>query len=153
MSLFTFSPMTAADAPFLAEIEKEASPSPWSEAQFRSELEKAISRFWTARADGAPAGYAGFWLVEDEAQLANIAVRADLRRRGLGRELLRFVAGEAAGLGAARLTLEVREGNAAARRLYESEGFAETSRRPKFYQGRETAILMEKKIAAGENGK
>ena len=134
------------DLPALAAIDAASSASPWTEPQFQAELSKDISRFWTLRAGGSPRGFAGIWLVDGEAQLANIALSPDVRRRGWGRLLLRFLEERARALGAVRMTLEVREGNRAARRLYESQGFLETFRRPRYYEGRETAILMEKKL-------
>lgn len=136
-------PMTEADVPSLARLESLSSQNPWSAAQIAEELEKPSSHFFVVR---PAAAFGGFWLVAGEAQVAELAVAPDKRRRGLGRALLRRLAQEAAALGASRMTLEVRAGNAAALALYAAEGFRETSRRPRFYGGKEDAVLMEKPL-------
>lgn len=144
--VFTYPRMALRDISALAEIEKRSSLSPWSEAQIRAELAKERAHFWTARAGGRAVGYAGFWLVQDEAQVATVAVHPEFRRRGIARRLFQIMGEAARELGARRMTLEVREGNTAARRLYETEGFQETFRRPRFYEGTETAVLMERSL-------
>ncbi|HRY29694.1 MAG TPA: ribosomal protein S18-alanine N-acetyltransferase [Elusimicrobiota bacterium] len=141
-----FDGLAASDVPALAEIEKLSSPSPWTSAQIEVELKKPVSCFLTAREEGRPVGFGGFWLVEGEAQLATLAVHPSRRRRGIGGELLRRLCGAARDRGARFMSLEVRVGNAAALRLYGAQGFVETSRRPAFYEGKETAVLMEKKL-------
>lgn len=54
----------------------------------------------------------------------DLAVRADWRKRGVGRRLLRAVEERARATGCCRLTLEVRGDNDPARELYASLGFA-----------------------------
>ena len=76
--------------------------------------------------------------------MAELAVHPGCRRRGLGTGLMRKLLQEALAQGARLMTLEVRAGNGAARRLYEKLGFRETGRRPRFYEGKEDAVLMEK---------
>jgi ribosomal-protein-alanine acetyltransferase len=151
---FTLTPARASDVPSLAEIELASTPSPWTESQLRRELSKPESRVWTARLrsgppdgpDGAAVGFAVGWIVAGELQVAETAVRPDARRRGAGRTLLRRLLDDARAAGCARATLEVREGNAAARALYAAEGFVETSRRPRLYEGTEAAVLMERPL-------
>ncbi len=57
-------------------------------------------------------------------QINGLVVGGAFRRRGVGRALLRAAVGEARARGARRLTLRVLGHNEAARRLYESAGFA-----------------------------
>lgn len=57
-------------------------------------------------------------------QIQGLAVRESARGRGVGRALLRAAALHARNQGARRLTLRVLGHNAAARRLYEAEGYA-----------------------------
>jgi GNAT superfamily N-acetyltransferase len=54
----------------------------------------------------------------------DIAVLPGARRQGLGRQILRQVSADAAAAGCCKVTLEVREDNPLAARLYRSEGFA-----------------------------
>ncbi len=79
-----------------------------------------------------------------EAELLRIAVRPDLRGRGLARALL--AAGEAAlgGEGARTLRLEVRVSNAPARALYAASGWAEAGLRRGYYRDGEDAVLYAK---------
>lgn len=55
----------------------------------------------------------------------DVAVLPGQRGRGVGRHLLACAEAEARRRGACKLTLEVLSGNAAARRLYEAEGFVD----------------------------
>ncbi len=77
----------------------------------------------------------------ERAELLRVTVPPTLRRAGLGRRLLRAFAAACAEAGAEDLWLEVRESNAAARGLYESEGFALAHRRRGYYGGEEDALL------------
>lgn len=103
---------------------------------------------WLWVADGR--GFAR-WLgvpAAGEAELLRIAVAPAGRRTGLGRDLLRA---SEAGLGAAgihRLHLEVRASNAAARALYEGQGWRSTGTRPRYYRDGEDAVLYGKEIWA-----
>lgn len=75
-----------------------------------------------------------------EAEILDLAVRLDHRRRGhassLLRHFLQFVAGVTG------IFLEVRESNAAAIALYEKFGFHVTGRRPNYYRHPEEAALL-----------
>lgn len=89
------------------------------------------------------AGFAGIWVLADEAHLTNIAVRELDRRRGVGELLLIAIIDLAAELKAAFVTLEVRISNEAAQRLYRKYGFNEVGVRKKYYtDNREDALLM-----------
>jgi len=124
-------------------IEKEAFFIPWSKESFLRELEKKESVFLVIEEDGRILGYICFWLIAEEMQLANLAVRRDSRRRGLGRRLLETALEIAKGYGAKRAFLEVRERNLAAIRLYQSLGFKFEGRRPRYYPDTgEDALLM-----------
>jgi ribosomal protein S18 acetylase RimI-like enzyme len=59
--------------------------------------------------------------------LHDLAVRSDMRGAGVGQALLAAVASKAHALGCCKVTLEVREDNAPARRLYERTGFVDTA--------------------------
>lgn len=89
----------------------------------------------TLARDGRHAvGFALSRIVIDEAELLLLAVRRDAQRRGVGKALLARFAEQAAARGAARLHLEVRDGNHAVK-LYEGAGFGLVGRRPNYYNG------------------
>jgi ribosomal-protein-alanine N-acetyltransferase len=138
--------MTRDDVPDVLSIERASTASPWTEAAFQVELQNAAAKCRVARGPEGVAGFLVAWHLPGESQVAELGVRLDFRRRGCGRSLLRDAVGEALSRGASVVTLEVRAGNEAGIKLYESEGFAVVGRRPKYYEGREDAILMEKKL-------
>ena len=79
----------------------------------------------------------------DEGYVGNVAVAEPFRRRGVGEALVRAMLADAKGRGAAFLTLEVRESNRPARRLYERCGFRTVAVRKDYYERpREDAVLM-----------
>ncbi len=124
-------------------IERESFPSPWDSRSFASEMDRDISQFWVAVADGLLIGYICFWIAAREVHLLNIAVRKDWRRRGLGRRLLLKMLEIGTDSDAEAAWLEVRPSNLAARALYRKMGFREVGRRPGYYsESHEDAILM-----------
>jgi ribosomal-protein-alanine N-acetyltransferase len=89
------------------------------------------------------AGFAGIWMLVDEAHITNIAVRKEYRGRGLGGLLLIATFDLAAELKASFLTLEVRASNETAQKLYERYGFMRMGVRRGYYlDNREDAIIM-----------
>jgi ribosomal-protein-alanine N-acetyltransferase len=91
----------------------------------------------------ALAGYAGYWLLEDEANLMNIAIASDWQGRGLGEYLLLATLARMQEQGVSVCTLEVRVSNVRAQALYRKLGFQEEGRRLRYYQDNgEDALLM-----------
>lgn len=91
-------------------------------------------------------GYVLFSLIT-EAEIYRIAVRPDMRRKGLGRSLLGEVERLLQELGCESIFLEVRDTNEAAVSLYSSEGFREIYRRRAYYRDPVCdALIMEKKL-------
>jgi len=150
--------MTVDDVPAVAAIDRQSFPLPWSANSFRSELTTNPAAYLLVAeqtVDGGRriAGYAGYWLVVDEAHLSTLAVDPGSRRRGLGERILREAMRQAARQGAEMMTLEVRVSNDPARRLYEKYGFRVVGRRPRYYQDNlEDAILMTREHLA-EDGR
>ena len=136
--------MGPADIVESAALDALCTPSPWTEEAFRRELSKPDARCRLARAGSRLAGLLVAWHLSGESQLAELAVHPDFRRRGLARRLLLEMLEDARVRCAATATLEVRRGNAPAIALYRSLGFSEVGCRPRFYEGREDALLMEK---------
>lgn len=136
-------PMTSADAPAAAALERACFSHPWSEASLRASLEQDGARFFLLSADGRPAGYIGASLVAGEGYMNNLAVLPDFRRRGFARMLLTALCDCLQKEDAAFLTLEVRKSNAPAVSLYQSAGFQTVGERRRFYRDpEEDALLM-----------
>jgi len=88
-------------------------------------------------------GFAGFWVLFDEAHIIAIAVREPYRRQGIGQGLLISAIVMAAKLRTRVVTLEVRESNTAAQEMYLKHGFKAVGKRPRYYSdNQEDAVLM-----------
>jgi ribosomal-protein-alanine N-acetyltransferase len=127
-------PMGVDDVPAVLDIERASFTTPWPPEAFQQELRhNRLARYVVARQSGAVVGYAGVWLMVDEAHITTFAVHPDWRRQGIGRRLLLAMIGLAEDLGAVRMTLEVRVSNEAAQALYSEHGFAIAGRRERYY--------------------
>jgi len=139
--------MSPSDVPEVARIETTAFSTPWSEETFRTLLERSGVELWVAEWGDQLAAYAILWTVLDEGELANIAVRSDLRGRGIGSSLLSRMLEVAEDSGVRSLYLEVRESNALAREMYARRGFHEIGVRKAYYEGpREDARVLKKSL-------
>ena len=88
-------------------------------------------------------GFAGIWVMADEAHVTTIATRADDRRQGVGELLLLSIVHIAATLRATIVTLEVRVSNSSAQALYTKYGFRQVGLRRGYYtDNREDAMIM-----------
>lgn len=140
-----FRPMLAEDLDQVVEIEKASMPSPWSRELFEAELKRDLARYFVAEEEGRVAGYLGYWEVPQEAHIINLAVAPAFRNRGIGGKMLEYCMEFARKKGAQLATLEVRESNEAARRMYEKNGFRFVAVRKKYYSdNQEDAIVMLK---------
>ncbi len=88
-------------------------------------------------------GFAGLWLMVDEAHITTIAMHPDHRSRGLGEFLLVSLIDIAYTIGARWVTLEVRVSNHTAQNLYRKYGFREAGMRHRYYSdNQEDALIM-----------
>ncbi len=131
--------MKAGDLPSVMEIDALSLPRPWSAAIWRGELGSPYGLYLVIEDSGEVTGHIGVRHILGELHITTIAVRPEYRRRGHARALIG--AALAAYPKASHVHLEVRPTNAAAIALYESLGFRETGRRPRYY-GDEDALLM-----------
>jgi ribosomal-protein-alanine N-acetyltransferase len=137
-------PMTVADLPRVMAVERASFTSPWSEANFRHEIEdNPLAWNLVARAGGTVVAFACTYVVSDELMINDLAVVESHRRRGLGRALLRHLFDGARVRGCRRATLEVRPGNGPALALYETFGFRVVGNRRGYYADTgEDALLL-----------
>lgn len=121
---------------------------PWTEGILRDCLRVGYS-CWVCERNGSLIGHAVVTIAAGEAHLLNLCIVPSEQARGYGRKLLHRVLRVVRESDADTLYLEVRESNSAARRLYESEGFAELGLRRGYYplgNGREDAVLYAKAL-------
>jgi ribosomal protein S18 acetylase RimI-like enzyme len=83
---------------------------------------------------------------DEAAHLNLLAVAARHRRQGLGRQLMEWLTATAVEAGIFRIDLELRAQNQAAREFYERMGFDGLNVIPGYYQGREGALRMTRRL-------
>ena len=144
-------PMREADIAVVAIIESGAHVAPWTAGNFRDALAAGYGAT-VGEANASIVAYGVLMLAPGEAQLLNLTVVDALRRRGIGRELLRRFLTYATELGADHCFLEVRASNAAAISLYAAEGFVPVARRAGYYPAshpgevREDALVLRRAL-------
>ena len=141
--------MTEADLESVLAIEQASFTHPWRHEHFLHELSSPHSFPLVAVTEGAVGGYVCLMSLFEEAQILDIVVAPDLRGQGIARALLEHAVTLAREKHAEIMTLEVRASNGAAIALYERFGFSRTGIRPKYYDGVEDALLMEKSLSTG----
>ena len=127
----TIEAFSAAHIKDISELETLCFSDPWSTDALAEELTNPCAHFLTALDKNVVVGYIGCHHVAGEGYIANVAVHPQHRRRGIARKLVCTAIKQGSAL--SRLTLEVRESNAAAIALYESLGFVKDGVRPRFY--------------------
>lgn len=142
-------------------LERESFSTPWREETFARLLDGGSgAEVWVAEEQSEDVtpdqrlesgisrgsgvlGYAVLWIVGDQAELANLAVRPDARGQGVGGSLLDQVLQRCRQASVTALYLEVRHSNEVARRLYEGRGFRTIGLRKSYYtRPREDARVM-----------
>ncbi|MCL2059048.1 MAG: ribosomal protein S18-alanine N-acetyltransferase [Oscillospiraceae bacterium] len=132
------------------EIECLSFSEPWTLESFKKELTDGLARYFVAKklaADGAETefivGYCGYWSIAGEAHITNVAVHPGYRGRGVGAGLIHAMLCDIRVLGHSAATLEVREDNHTAIRLYGRFGFTAAGKRKNYYdRGTKDALVM-----------
>lgn len=141
----TITTMRRSDVAEIMTIEHTAYPKPWSSGVFEDELamqSRGSRHYVVARLGRRLVGYGGMIYMDGAAHVTNVAVAVDMRRRGIGTEIMLDLSWEARNAGMNSLTLEVRESNVSAQSLYRRFGFAPVGVRSKYYENRDDAIVM-----------
>ena len=143
--------MILGDVDQVVEIENKSFPTPWSHYAFCCEiLDNNFANYLVLVEEGHEdkvLGYAGMWLILDEAHVTNIAIDPSFRGKRLGEFLLLSLMNKALEKGAKTMTLEVRVSNDKAINLYERIGFVKSGIRKGYYQDtNEDAIIMWKDL-------
>lgn len=129
----------------IALLEKMCFSDPWSENSISSELNNPLS-LWIVAMDGERVvGYVGSQSVMDWADMMNIAVHPDYRRKNVARTLICELIKRLKENKVTCLTLEVRVSNEPAISLYEKLDFVQVGRRPGYYHNpKEDALILRK---------
>ena len=135
----------------IAELEKMCFSVPESKKSLEESLQSDMALYFTAFSDGAFVGYITSYVSFDTADILSIAVAEEHRRKGFGRMIMLGFIGECKKRGIARITLEVRQSNSAAKGLYESIGFFAVGKRKGYYTlPKEDAVLYDLDITSAK---
>ena len=135
---------TIEDAKEIFAIEMECFSVPWSFASILTALLNEDKKLYYVVEDvNGVVGYAGAWLVYDEGQITNIAIRPSARRQGFGAKLTSALIEECFKRGMHEIFLEVRISNLSALSLYRKLGFTVKGMRKNYYsEPKEDAYIM-----------
>lgn len=140
------------DAAALAALHRVSFRHGWSESEFERLLSDRAAVAHVARTYGGRGPVVGFVLshrVDHEAEILLVALSPGERGKGTATRLLSKHLARLAAFGAARVFLEVDEGNAAARKLYTRAGFSEVGRRKGYYrkpEGDAAALILARNL-------
>lgn len=133
------------DVPAILKIEQQAEGAAhWTEERYRETFKGDRPRRLVTVAEDE-SGVQGFGVIQylhHECEVENLVVAPGTRRQGVGKRLLLSLIDLARSEGAITASLEVREGNAAARALYQSLGFREWGRRKRYYHNPEEDAIL-----------
>lgn len=139
----TFRKMTAADSEEVAALESKIFSMPWNREDFWRMAENKNAAYIVGVLDEKIIAYAGAWLAFDDAEVMNIAVDENFRGNGYGKKIFAELIKICVERGATAITLEVRESNIAAIKLYESFGLKSVGIRKNYYDNpTENALIM-----------
>lgn len=136
--------MVLEDVEAVYEIEKRSYTTSWSKRIFKDEvIHNAHAWYAVVEYKEEIVGYAGMWVVYDDAQITNIAIDPSFRGRRFGERLFRFMFQSAVALQAERLSLEVRVSNVIAQKMYRKFGLVPGGIRKGYYtDNNEDAVVM-----------
>ncbi len=141
------------DLPEVYDIENRSMPFGWSKQIFKSCLVGPYES-WKMEIvglkDSRIVGYYVLYVMKTFAELCNICVDVSEQQKGFGTLLLNHAVQRCAERGIRTLSLEVRQSNVIAKKLYLDFGFRSVGVRKNYYAaiiGREDAEVMELPIA------
>lgn len=133
------------------EIEKTSFSNPWSRRNLELDLgNKLLTYYEVILIHGIVIGYMGAYVFGDEAHISNVAIDLDFRESGYGTRLLDHYMESLQARGVKDFTLEVRDDNMAALKLYASQGFVPEGVRKNYYAdlGRDAIVMWKREEEA-----
>ncbi len=129
-------------------IDRYSFSTPWSEESFLREIQNPSSVTLVATLKSREVvGFICASCTAEEAEIKTLAVRADMRRRGVATALMKEAMRRLYNQGCKKVFLEVRVSNTAARRLYEKLGFRIVGVRRGYYiRPEEDAVVMSRDL-------
>ncbi len=144
--MIKFVPMKKEHIEGMVSVEEQCFHSGYAKKTFLKELENKIAIYIVAVDEKMVLGYIGLWNICGEADIIDVAVHTDFRRRGIGEGLLREMLEVCKKENIFEINLEVRTSNIAAQQLYQKMGFTNVGLRKLYYENKEDAILMQRRV-------
>ena len=129
----------AAVAGILREAREAAN---WSEKSLREALNEDAEHFLIARKGEEALGFISGRIVREEAEILNLAVKRESRRKGIGKALVEEILQSFRREKVVTVFLEVRQSNTAAVEFYSRLGFSKVGQRAGYYRDPEEAALV-----------
>ncbi len=133
----------------IASIESGSSEFPWAKNQLSKSISNPNNLCYAVSVKSQIVGYIIAMPSADSADILNITIHKDFKRKGYGSSLLDYLTKELIEKDIKTIFLEVRRGNFAAISLYSSLGYKEISVRKNYYtknsnqlSRREDGIIM-----------
>ena len=118
----------------------------WTKSILKSELENKNSKYIVAKENNNIVGFAGILITPDIVEITNIVTKKSERKKGIGSLLLEKIIEMAEKTDKPNINLEVNSENCFAINLYKKFGFEQIALRKKYYNGKNDAIIMTKKL-------
>jgi len=118
----------------------------WTPARVQHSICGAESSVIVARRGHRVAAFAIMHFGDEVAHLSLLAVAPEDQRQGLARQLMEWLTATAMEAGIFRINLELRTHNRQAQLFYESLGFGTQGVIQGYYQGREAALRMSRRL-------
>lgn len=145
---------TLADASAIAALSRDeiehGLPWTWREGRVRDAIADPDTNFIVAGAPGEVRAFGLMYHADDDAHLLLFAVRRSQQRQGVGSALLQWLEAAAQAAGAARIRVEARMDNEAARSFYNEHGYHEREVVPRMYSGRLDGVRLDKWLRAAD---
>lgn len=145
--------MIRRDMPEVLRIEQNSFEFPWSEEDFIRCLRQRNCIGMVAEYDERVVGFMIYELHKDQLHVLNFSVRPDVRRRGIGMQMVNKLIGKLSQQRRNRIVLEIRETNLAAQMFFKNLGFRAVSVLRDYYDDTvEDAYVMQYRFK-NENAK
>lgn len=139
--------MRKEDLAQIVDLEKKCFNDAWNLEQIENELEvNPFSNGYMLKENDKVVAYAFMWETFEMAQIARIGVDPDQRKKHYGQKMMEELFKKARSGGCEYMSLEVRESNTAAIKLYEKLGFITVNVSKGYYSDNENAIVMTRAL-------
>jgi ribosomal-protein-alanine N-acetyltransferase len=142
--------MNASDLTEVMAIDLECFSENWTKDMWLEELENSLTDYIVVFSGEKMVAFAGMWLIVGEAQITRVAVKKAKQGLGIGKFTTLKLIQIAFNTGAFGVTLEVRKGNLAAQKVYQSLGFKTEGVRKNYYDNKEDALIMWRRFSEEE---